>query len=82
MHTVHTERTVSITSKVRRQGNSFVVTIPRADVERLSLREGQLVRFEPQPLELYPALSSRLREHAEALGEEYAPALKYLAGDE
>jgi antitoxin component of MazEF toxin-antitoxin module len=51
-----------IQQKLRRQGNSLVVTIPKEEVERLHLREGQTLLIDVQPLELRPMLSPELRE--------------------
>ena len=42
--------------KVRRSGNSLAVTIPKAEAERLGLREGQRVEVEALPVELIPVL--------------------------
>lgn len=65
--------------KLRRSGNSFIVTVPRDEVERLGLVEGQLVAVEVRPVEVRPSLTPDLREAFEvefARGEE---ALRYLA---
>jgi antitoxin component of MazEF toxin-antitoxin module len=42
--------------KVRRSGNSLAVTIPKAEAERLGLREGQRVEVEALPVESVPVL--------------------------
>ena len=49
-----------IASRIRKAGNSYVVTIPPKEMKARGLREGQLVGFEPVPLELRPAASPRL----------------------
>ncbi len=54
-----------IQQKLRRQGNSLVVTIPKEEVERLHLHEGQTLLIDVQPLELRPILSPELREVVE-----------------
>lgn len=51
-----------IQQKLRRQGNSLVITIPKEEVERLHLHEGQTLLIDVQPLELRPVLSPELRE--------------------
>jgi len=51
-----------IQQKLRRQGNSLVITIPKEEIERLNLREGQMLLVDVQPLELRPVLSPELRE--------------------
>lgn len=43
-----------ITQRLRRAGNSYVVTIPRAEVERLGIHEGDLVAVALQPVEVRP----------------------------
>ncbi len=50
-----------IQQKLRRQGNSLVITIPKEEVERLHLHEGQTLLVDVQPLELRPVLSPELR---------------------
>jgi antitoxin component of MazEF toxin-antitoxin module len=60
--------------KLRRQGSSFVVTIPAADVQRLGLRAGDLI-----DIEIRHARKADLRA---AFGTEMAQgqdALRYLA---
>ena len=44
-----------IASRIRKAGNSYVVTIPPREMAARGLRAGQLVGFEPVPLELRPA---------------------------
>ncbi|MCA1670491.1 MAG: AbrB/MazE/SpoVT family DNA-binding domain-containing protein, partial [Thermomicrobia bacterium] len=38
-----------IQQKLRRQGNSLVVTIPKEEIERLNLHEGQTLLIDVQP---------------------------------
>lgn len=67
-------------AKLRRSGNSFIVTVPRAEVERLGLVEGQLVSVEVRPLEIRPALTPELREAFEASWERNEEGYRHLAG--
>ena len=67
------------TQKLRRSGNSFVVTVPRTEVERLHLREGQLVDVDVQPLDVVPVLRPELREAFEEEFRGSEAALEYLA---
>jgi antitoxin component of MazEF toxin-antitoxin module len=46
-----------ITQKLRKVGNSYVVTIPKEEVERRQLVEGQLLIIEIQPAEVRPVSS-------------------------
>ncbi len=50
-----------IQQKLRRQGNSYVVTIPREEIERQHLKEGQLLLIDVQPVEIRPVLRPELR---------------------
>ncbi len=69
-----------ITQKLRKVGNSYVVTIPKAEVERQKLVEGQLVAVAIQPLEVRPILAQDLREALEETWTEDEPAYRYLGG--
>ena len=40
--------------KLRRVGNSLVVTVPRDEVSRLGLHEGDLVTVQVRPLDVRP----------------------------
>jgi antitoxin component of MazEF toxin-antitoxin module len=65
--------------KLRKSGNSFIVTVPRTEVERLHLREGQLVAVDVQPLDIVPVLRPELREAFEEEFRGSEAALEYLA---
>lgn len=64
--------------RLRKVGNSYVVTIPKEEVRRRNLQEGQLVSVEIHALEVRPALASDLREAILATWEEDEAALRYL----
>jgi antitoxin component of MazEF toxin-antitoxin module len=68
-----------IQQQLRKVGNSLVVTIPKDEVERLGLREGQLLGIEITPLEVRPLLRPDLREALDATWEQDEPAYRYLA---
>jgi antitoxin component of MazEF toxin-antitoxin module len=68
-----------VTGKLRRSGNSFIVTVPREEIERLGLKEGQLVTLEVRPAEVRPVLAADLREAFEIEFERGREALRYLA---
>jgi putative addiction module antidote len=55
-----------IHQKVRRVGNSYVVTIPKGEIERHGLKEGDLVGLELTPMEVRPAIRREVREAFEA----------------
>jgi antitoxin component of MazEF toxin-antitoxin module len=70
----------ALRATVRRSGSSLIVTIPKAEVERLGLREGDLVSLDIQPMDVVPALRPELRRHADASWEHNQEAHRYLAG--
>lgn len=52
--------------KLRKDGNSLVLTIPREEVERFQLEAGQLVVSDVRPATVRPQLAPDLAAHAEA----------------
>lgn len=70
-----------IQQKLRKVGNTYVVTIPKDEVERRGLSVGQLLAVEIQPLEVRPALSPELREAFEESWRQNEAAYRYLAGN-
>jgi antitoxin component of MazEF toxin-antitoxin module len=68
-----------IQQQVRRSGNSLVVTIPKEEVERLGLREGQLVAVDVTLLETRPVLRADLRKVLDDSRVDVMPALRWLA---
>lgn len=67
-----------VVQKVRRSGNSYVVAIPREELERLQLKEGDLVGVEFRKLEVPPQLTPELHEAAERSWERASEAYRYL----
>jgi antitoxin component of MazEF toxin-antitoxin module len=67
-----------IQQKLRKVGNSYVVTIPKDEVLRRGLKEGQLLAVEVQPLDVQPRLRPELREAFEASRAEHEAAYRYL----
>jgi antitoxin component of MazEF toxin-antitoxin module len=70
---------MTVMQKLRRNGNSYIVTIPRSEVERLNLRVGQMVAVQVQPLDVRPVLSPDLREAFEEEFRTSEAALRHLA---
>ena len=68
------------TGKLRRVGNSVVLTVPADEIERLGLVVGQLVAVERRgaPADARPELATRM----EALLAVHGPALDYLRTSE
>jgi antitoxin component of MazEF toxin-antitoxin module len=69
-----------ITSKLRKSGNSYIVTVPREEIERQGLFEGQVLAVEVRPVEMRPILNPELREAFEESWEQNAEGYRYLAG--
>lgn len=68
-----------ITQQLRRAGNSFVVTIPKEEVERRGWVEGQLLAIELTEVELQPTLRPELKKFLDERWERNETALRYLA---
>jgi antitoxin component of MazEF toxin-antitoxin module len=66
--------------QLRKAGNSYVVTIPKDEVEREGWQEGQFLEVQVNALEFRPVLRSELRETVDRLIDEHEDALRYLAG--
>ena len=69
-----------ITQQLRKVGNSYVVTVPKDEVERRGWREGQLLAVQLTELEVRPILDDDLRKAIEERWDRNEEALRYLAG--
>ena len=65
--------------KLRKAGNSYVVTIPREEVERRGLKAGELVGVEITRLDVRPVLRPELRSAFEASWRRSEAAYRLLA---
>ena len=68
-----------IQQKLRKVGNSYVVTIPKDEVERRGLHEGQLLAIEFEPVEVVPMMSPAVFKAFEESWERNEEAYRYLA---
>lgn len=68
-----------IVQKIRRNGNSYVVTVPREEIERQGLRDGDLVGIEFRKLDVRPSPTPALRAAAERSWERAEAAYRHLA---
>jgi len=68
-----------ITQQLRKVGNSYVVTVPKEEVERRGWQEGQLLALQLTALEVRPVLRPELQEIVDELLDEHEDALRYLA---
>ena len=55
-----------IAGRIRKASNSYVVTIPPQEMETRGLQEGQLIGFDPVPMEPRPMAPPRLEPDEEA----------------
>ncbi len=69
-----------IAQQLRKVGNSYVVTVPKEEVERHGWQEGQLLALQLTELEVRPILGDDLREAIDERWERNEEALRYLAG--
>ena len=67
-----------IQQRLRKVGNSFVVTIPKEEVRRRNLQPGQLVSVEIHALEVRPALDAEVVAAFEESWQRGAEAYRYL----
>lgn len=67
-----------IVQRVRRQGNSLGLTIPKEDAERLGIREGDLVAVSVNRVQVQVQLPTDIREATEAVIHEFKADLDYL----
>ncbi len=68
-----------IQQQLRRSGNSYVVTIPKEEVERHGWKEGQLLGIQLTEMETRPVLRPDLRQAVEDRWARNEPALRHLA---
>ncbi len=64
--------------KVRRVGNSYVVTIPREEMERQHLSEGDEIAIEVRKVEIRPQMSPEVRAAFERSLDTYTADYEYL----
>ena len=64
--------------RVRRVGNSLVVTIPKEEAQRLQVAEGDLVSVEVRKLLLQPEMPPDVRASFEWAMTQFASDLEYL----
>lgn len=67
------------TQQLRKVGNSFVVTIPKDEVERRGWKEGQFLAIQVTEMEVRPVLSPELEAIVDDLIDKHEDALRYLA---
>jgi putative addiction module antidote len=67
-----------VTARLRKTGNSYAVTIPREELERLGIQEGDMVAVEVRKLDIRPQMSPEVRAAFDFVVKEYEEDIKYL----
>lgn len=67
-----------LTQRIRRVGNSLVVTIPREEAERQDIKEGDMVGLELRKVRVQPVMSPEVRAAFEKSRGLYHDAYRYL----
>jgi len=67
-----------LTQKLRQVGNSYVVTIPKEEVERLGLHEDDLIGLEVRKVMIVPELTPEMAAAYERSRQRYAADYAYL----
>ncbi len=67
-----------ITQQLRKVGNSYVITIPKAAIDRLQATEGVYLAADFTRLEMKPALAPELRDFAERNHDGLVQMMRYL----
>jgi len=67
-----------ITQQLRKSGNNYIVTIPKEEVDRLQLREGQMIALDITPMEIKPVLRPELADIVQRTSTMATPIMKYL----
>lgn len=68
-----------LTQTVRKAGNSLAVTIPKEEVERLGLREGDIVALQINRVRIEVDLPADIFGHAQQSLRDHAAAYRILA---
>ena len=67
-----------VTQRLRRSGGSLAVTIPKDEIERLGLHEGDLVAVQVNKIQMRIELPADVRAAFEAVRRDHAGAIEYL----
>ena len=68
-----------LTGRVRKNGGSLAVTIPKEEAERLDLHDGDLIVMQLNKAEVRPRLPADLQAIAEDALRDHAGDIEYLA---
>lgn len=64
--------------QLRKVGNSFVITVPKDEVERLGAKEGDYIGSEHTLMEMKPVMREELRQYSDRNREGLTELMQYL----
>lgn len=67
-----------VTQQIRKVGNSYVVTIPKAEMERLGASEGDMVSSDHTLMEMRPVLSKEMQDYEDRNKNGLVALMKHL----
>lgn len=67
-----------ITYPLRKVGNSYVITVPKSEVERLGAKEGDQLAAEYTLVEMKPVLSKELQDNIDRNRDGLSAVMRYL----
>lgn len=67
-----------VTQQLRKVGNSYVITVPKAEVERLGAKEGDYIASDHTLLEMRPVLNTEMQSYADRNREALTELMIYL----
>ena len=78
-YSLQNEGTGPLITTIRRSGNSFVIRVPREEMERIGIQEGEHVSVEIRALDMRPRLAVDLRASVDTEVARSARAFDRLA---
>jgi len=71
-----------IQRRLRLSGDEYVITIPKDEIERRGLHEGQLVGLQILPIEVGPPMQPELRRVMDQIWEDHEEGFRILLEEE
>lgn len=68
-----------IVQQLRKRGNSYMLTVPKDEVDRRGWKPGQYLGFEPVEMEIRPKMRQGVQDAFDATWDEDECAMRYLA---
>lgn len=67
-----------VTQQIRKVGNSYVVTVPKSEMERIGAKEGDYVASDHTRVEMRPVMSADMQDYADRNRDSLVKLMKYL----